>query len=60
MPKLQNKKEPKSQTAATKITETQNEKLIKLAEKQGLTKSNLIAQLIAIGYKTATKTKRDF
>lgn len=54
------KKEVRSLTAATKITEDQNAKLIKIAKKHQITKSSLIAQLIAIGYKELTKSKRDF
>jgi predicted DNA-binding protein len=60
MSKLQEKKQPKNKSVSTKITESQNEKLDLLAKKLGITKSNLMNQLIALGYQTATKTKRDF
>jgi len=60
MSKIIGKKLPNSKTAATKINIEQDEKLNKLAEKLGITKSNLINQLIGIGYKDITKTKRDF
>lgn len=51
------KKESKTVGVSTKITPTQNEKLEKLAEKYGITKSNLINQLIEDGYKNITKNK---
>ena len=49
------KKEKKTKSISSKITDLQNEKLEKLAEKYGVTKSNLIAQLLEIGYKDITK-----
>jgi len=51
------KKAPKSKSVACKITEAQDQKLIKLAQKLDITKSNLMAQLIAQGYKDLTKNK---
>jgi len=51
------KKEKKSKSISSKITELQNEKLEKLAFKSGVTKSNLISQLLEIGYKNITKHK---
>lgn len=51
------KKIAKSKTITSKITEEQNEKLEKLADKFNITKSNLIGQLLEIGYKTQTKNK---
>ena len=51
------KKTPKSKSVACKITEEQNDKLIKLSQKLGITKSNLMAQLIGQGYKDLTKNK---
>jgi len=52
-----NKKEVKEKTVSTKITKSQNEKLEKLTKKFKITKSNLISQLIEIGYKNITKNK---
>jgi len=51
------KKVAKNKTIACKITDEQNDKLIKLAEKLEITKSSLTAQLIAHGYKELTKHK---
>lgn len=51
------KKENKTIVVSTKITPTQNEKLEKLTQKYGITKSNLINQLIEDGYKNITKNK---
>ena len=42
---------------SSKITEIQNDKLEVLAKKSGVTKSNLISQLLEIGYKNITKNK---
>ncbi len=49
--------EKKLTTVATKITATQNDKLVILAKKQNLTKSSLIAYMIEESYKTITKNK---
>jgi len=51
------KKDPKDTSVACKITKAQNEKLVKLSEKLGISKSNLIAQLIEQSYKDLTKNK---
>jgi len=51
------KKESKTKNVSSKITESQNEKLEKLAKKNGITKSNLISQLLENGYKNITKNK---
>ncbi len=51
------KKQKKDTAVSTKITAEQNEKLVKLAQKHGVTKSALIAQLLEDGYKTATRNK---
>ncbi len=51
------KKVSKTKSVACKITEDQDKKLVALAEKKGVTKSSLIAQLIEIGYKQVTKNK---
>ena len=51
------KREVKSNPISSKITLSQDEKLQELAEKEGMTKSALIAQLVGIGYKTYTKRK---
>jgi len=51
------KKEKKTKSISSKITEMQNDKLEKLALKSGVTKSNLISQLLEIGYKSITKNK---
>jgi len=51
------KKESKTKNISSKITNSQNEKLEKLAEKYGITKSNLISQLLEEGYKKITKNK---
>lgn len=51
------KKEAKNKAVSTKITEKQEEKIINLALKHGITKSNLINQLIEAGYKELTKKK---
>lgn len=51
------KKEAKTKPISSKITENQNEKLEALAEKEGITKSSLISQLLGIGYMTYTKRK---
>ena len=53
-------KAPKTKAISTKITDEQNEKLEKLAEKYGITKSNLIFQLIEEGYGSFVKTKNGF
>ena len=49
------KKQLKSKGVSSKITEKQNKKLETLAKQKGLTKSNLIGQLLEIGYKQTTK-----
>lgn len=51
------KKEVKSKAVSTKLTEDQNAKLEKLAEKNRVTKSALVAHLIEEGYKMATRNK---
>ena len=51
------KREKKTKSISSKITELQNDKLEKLALKSGVTKSNLISQLLDIGYKSITKNK---
>jgi len=51
------KKIAKNKAISTKITDTQDEKLVRLALKYGITKSNLINQLIEAGYKEITKSK---
>ena len=51
------KKESKIKNVSSKITNSQDEKLIKLAEKYDISKSNLISQLLEIGYKNITKNK---
>lgn len=51
------KKDPKKKTVCSKITDSQDEKLIRLAEKHGITKSNLLSQLIEIGFKEASGNK---
>lgn len=51
------KKEPKTQAVSTKLTDSQNEKIVKLAQKHGITKSNLISQLLEIGFKEVSKNK---
>jgi len=51
------KTETKNKSVSTKITEKQNEKLEKLAQKEGITKSKLINHLIEVGYKDFTKNK---
>jgi hypothetical protein len=51
------KNEKKNKTIGSKITDSQNEKLEKLAKKFEITKSNLISQLLAEGYKSITKNK---
>lgn len=50
-------KKVKNKTITSKINEEQLQKLENLALKKGLTKSNLISQLIEIGYKEITKNK---
>jgi len=46
----------KSKSVSSKITEKQNKKLETLAKNKGITKSNLIGQLIGIGYEKTMKT----
>ena len=46
----------KSKSVSSKITEKQNKKLETLAKNKGITKSNLISQLIGIGYEKTMKT----
>ena len=45
----------KSKSVSSKITEKQNSKLETLAKSRGITKSNLISQLLNIGYENITK-----
>ena len=49
------KKIVKSRAVSTKLSELQNQKLETLAKKKGITKSNLISQLIGIGFKEVAK-----
>jgi len=49
------KKVVKNKSVSSKISELQNQKLETLAKNKGVTKSNLIAQLLAIGFKEITK-----
>ena len=51
------KKVLKNQAVSTKVTELQKQKLETLAKKKGITKSNLILQLISIGYESVAKKK---
>ena len=51
------KKQSKTKNISSKITDNQNEKLEKLALKYGITKSNLVNQLLEEGYKSITKNK---
>ena len=51
------KKTVRDKAVSTKLTTEQNEKLVALAKKSGITKGNLMAQLIKIGYKEVTKHK---
>lgn len=51
------KKIAKDTAVSTKLTADQNEKLVKLAAKNDITKSALIAHLIEEGYKKATRNK---
>lgn len=51
------KKESKNIAISSKVTEGQNEKLKELSEKEGMTKSALIQEMIKIGYMTYTKRK---
>ena len=50
------RKQKKAKSVSSKITEKQNSKLETLAKNKEITKSNLIAQLLSIGYKEITKT----
>lgn len=50
------RKQLKVKAVSSKITERQNKKLETLAKKKDITKSNLIAQLLNIGYKEITKS----
>jgi len=45
----------KNKSVSSKISELQNQKLETLAKNKGVSKSNLIAQLLAIGFKEITK-----
>jgi len=45
----------KAKSVSSKITEKQNSKLETLAKNRGITKSNLISQLLNIGYENITK-----
>ena len=49
------RKQIKSKSITSKITEKQNNKLETLAKNRGITKSNLIGQLLCIGYEDITK-----
>jgi len=49
------RKQLKSKAVSSKITEKQNKKLETLAKQKDITKSNLISQLLEIGYKQSTK-----
>lgn len=49
------KKIVKSKAISTKVTELQNQKIETLAKNKGVTKSNLISQLMSIGYKEVAK-----
>lgn len=51
------KKESKNSPISSKITDNQDLKLKELAEKEGMTKSALISELLKIGYMTYTKRK---
>lgn len=51
------KKEAKNKNATAKITESQLNKLDKLAEKHNITRSSLVSQLLELGYKEFTKNK---
>jgi len=51
------KKEKRDKTVTTKITSNQDEKLVELAEKLGMTKSSLVSELIKIGYISHTRKK---
>ena len=50
------RKQIKAKSVSSKITEKQNSKLETLAKNKGITKSNLIGQLLNIGYEQITKT----
>ena len=52
------KKVVKNKSVSSKISELQNQKLETLAKNKGVTKSSLVSQLLAIGFKEITK--RDF
>jgi predicted DNA-binding protein len=49
------KRVKKEATISSKITEEQDKKLVKLAKEFNKTKSAIIAELLEIGYKKATK-----
>ena len=49
------RKQIKAKSVSSKITEKQNSKLETLAKNRGITKSNLISQLLNIGYENITK-----
>ena len=51
------KKISKSCSVSAKITDAQNAKLVALAKKHSITKSNLISQLLEAGYLNITKAK---
>jgi hypothetical protein len=51
------KKVVKNKAVSTKITELQNQKLETLAKKKGITKSNLISQLLSLGFEQVAKKK---
>jgi len=52
------KKVVKNKSVSSKLSELQNQKLETLAKNKGVTKSSLVAQLLAIGFKEVTK--KDF
>lgn len=49
------KKVVKNKSVSSKLSELQNQKLETLAKNKGVTKSSLVAQLLAIGFKEVTK-----
>jgi len=51
------KKVVKNKAVSTKISELQNQKLETLAKKKGITKSNLISQLLGLGFEQVAKKK---
>ena len=49
------KKVAKNKSVSTKLSDLQNQKLETLAKNKGVTKSSLMGQLLAIGFKEVTK-----